>query len=316
MTIDGDAQSIFHAATTHSIGWKRRMKVNTAAQTATWTYVEGDWHEGNIPLVGPRSHVMWLGSSVFDGARWFEGVAPDLDRHAQRVNGSAAALGLKPTMSVEEIIGLTWDGLKKFDGKTAVYIRPMYWAEHGGYMGVPADPESTRFCLCLYEAPMIEPSGFSVTLSPFRRPTIETMPTNAKAGCLYPNNGRAIVEAKSRGFDNALVLDMLGNVAETASSNIFLVREGHVFTPAANGTFLSGITRARTISLLADYGFRTAETALSVRDFLEADEIFSTGNHSKVVPVTRIEDRDLQPGPVARKARELYWEWAHSTPVS
>ncbi len=104
---------------------------------------------------------------------------------------------------------------------------------------------------------MISPEGFSITVSPFRRPTIETMPTDAKAGCLYPNNGRAILEAKMRGFDNALVLDMLGNVAETGSSNIFLVKDGHVLTPAPNGTFLSGITRARTISLLADYGFQT-----------------------------------------------------------
>jgi branched-chain amino acid aminotransferase len=162
---------------------------------------------------------------------------------------------------------------------------------------------------------MMPPEGFSISVSPFRRPTIETMPTNAKAGCLYPNNGRAILEAKMRGFDNALVLDMLGNVAETGSSNIFLVKDGHVFTPTPNGTFLAGITRARTISLLADYGFKTTEKTLSVREFLEADEIFSTGNHSKVVPVTRIEDRHLQAGPVAKKSRELYWEWAHSTPV-
>lgn len=287
------------------------MSLSSAAETATWTYVDGDWYEGNVAIVGPRSHVMWLGSSVFDGARWFEGVAPDLDKHAARVNASAIALGLKPSMSVEEIVGLTWDGLRKFDGGTAVYIRPMYWAEHGGYMGVPADPESTRFCLCLYEAPMLEPTGFSVTVSPFRRPSFETMPTNAKAGCLYPNNGRAILEAKARGFDNALVLDMLGNVAETGSSNIFMVKGGTVFTPAPNGTFLSGITRSRTLSLLADDGYQVAEKVLSVRDFLEADEIFSTGNHSKVVPVTRIEDRELQPGPVARKARELYWAWAH-----
>jgi branched-chain amino acid aminotransferase len=292
------------------------MTLATPAQTATWTYVDGDWYEGNVPLIGPRSHAMWLASSVFDGARWFEGVAPDLDLHAARVNLSATALGLKPTMTTEEIVGLTWDGLKKFSGETAVYIRPMYWAEHGGYMAVPPDPASTRFCLCLYEAPMIPPSGFSVTVSPFRRPTFETMPTNSKAGCLYPNNGRAILEAKQRGFDNALVLDMLGNVAETGSSNIFLVKDGHVMTPAPNGTFLSGITRARAISLLADYGFQTSERTLEVRDFLEADEIFSTGNHSKVVPVTRIEDRHLQPGPVAKKARELYWEWAHSTPAA
>ncbi|TIP55066.1 MAG: branched chain amino acid aminotransferase, partial [Mesorhizobium sp.] len=67
--------------------------------------------------------------------RWFEGVAPDLELHSARVNASATALGLKPSMTTGEIVGLTWDGLKKFDGKTAVYIRPMYWAEHGGYMG-------------------------------------------------------------------------------------------------------------------------------------------------------------------------------------
>ena len=288
------------------------MALNVPAQTKTWTYVDGDWHEGNVALVGPRSHVFWLGSSVFDGGRWFESVSPDLDRHAARVNQSAKALGLEPTMSTDEIIGLAKDGFKRFDGKTAVYVRPMYWAEHGGYMGVAADPSSTRFCLCLYESPMQAPTGFSLTVSPFRRPSLETAPTNAKAGCLYPNNGRAIVEAHKRGFDNCLVLDMLGNVAETGSSNIFMVKDGHIFTPAANGTFLSGITRSRTISLLADYGFKTTERTLSVADFLDADEIFSTGNHSKVVPVTRIENRDLQPGPVAKKARQLYWDWAHS----
>ena len=288
------------------------MTLNVPAQSTTWTYVDGDWHEGNVALIGPRSHAFWLGSSVFDGARWFENVSPDLDRHAQRVNQSAKALGLEPTMSADEIVGLSKDGFKRFDGKTAVYVRPMYWAEHGGYMGVPADPASTRFCLCLYESPMQGPTGFSVTVSPFRRPSFETMPTNSKAGCLYPNNGRAITEAKSRGFDNCLVLDLLGNVAETVSSNIFMVKDGHVFTPAANGTFLSGITRSRTISLLGDYGFKTTEKTLSVADFLDADEIFSTGNHSKVVPVTRIENRELQPGPVAKKARQLYWDWAHS----
>ncbi len=288
------------------------MNLAAAAQTTTWTYIEGDWYEGNIAVVGPRSHVFWLGSSVFDGARWFEGVSPDLDRHAARVNASALALGLKPSKSVAEIVGLTWDGLKKFDGNTAVYIRPMYWAEHGGYMGVPADPESTRFLLCLYEAPMMPPSGFSISVSPFRRPSLETMPTNAKAGCLYPNNGRAILEAKKRGYDNALVLDMLGNVAETGSSNIFLVKDGQMFTPAPNGTFLSGITRSRAISLAREAGIEVFEKTLSVADFLDADEIFSTGNHSKVVPVTRIENRDLQPGPVAKKLRQLYWDWAHS----
>ena len=286
------------------------MAVNTAARTKTWTYVDGEWLEGNPPLIGPVSHAMWLGSTVFDGARYFDGVAPDLDLHCQRVNRSAAALGMKATMEAETIEALTWEGLKKFDGKTAVYIKPMYWAEHGGYMSVPADPDSTRFCLCLFESPMIPSSGFSITVSPFRRPTYECAPTNAKAGCLYPNNGRAVMEAKSRGFDNALVLDMLGNVAETGTSNIFMVKDGVVFTPIPNGTFLSGITRARAIRLMRESGREVVEKALSVADFMAADEIFSTGNHSKVVPVIRIEDRDLQAGPVARATREAYMDWA------
>ncbi|MEM5494649.1 branched-chain amino acid aminotransferase [Hoeflea sp. AS16] len=287
------------------------MAVNTQARTKTWTYVDGEWLEGNPPLIGPVSHAMWLGSTVFDGARWFDGVAPDLDLHCARVNRSANALGMRATMEADAIEALAREGLKKFDGKTAVYIKPMYWAEHGGYMSVPADPDSTRFCLCLFESPMIASSGFSVTVSPFRRPTYETAPTNAKAGCLYPNNGRAVMEAKSRGFDNALVLDMLGNVAETGTSNIFMVKDGVVFTPAPNGTFLTGITRSRTMNLLREAGTEVIEKTLSVADFMDADEIFTTGNHSKVVPVIRIEDRELQAGPTGRKARELYMDWAH-----
>jgi branched-chain amino acid aminotransferase len=283
-----------------------------AEWSQTWTYLDGDWHEGNVPVLGPRSHAMWLGSSVFDGARAFEGVMPDLDRHCARVNASAKALGLEPTLDIETMVGLVGDGVKKFAPDAALYIRPMYWAEQGGYMSVPPDPASTRFLLCLYETPMPPPSGFSVTLSPFRRPTVESMPTDAKAGCLYPNNGRAIMEAKARGFDNALVRDMLGNIAETGTSNIFMAKDGVVLTPVPNRSFLNGITRQRIIRLLREGGIEVAETALTMADFLDADEIFSTGNYSKVVPVTRIEDRELQPGPLGNRARRLYWEWAHA----
>ncbi|MEM9999599.1 MAG: branched-chain amino acid aminotransferase [Pseudomonadota bacterium] len=288
------------------------MTVKKQAKSTTWTYVDGDWHEGNVPLFGALTHAVWLGSSVFDGARWFEGVAPDLDLHCQRVNRSAEALGLNATLGADEIEALTHEGIKCFDGKTAIYIRPTYWAEDGGYMGVPADPESTRFALTLFESPMIAPEGFSVTVSPFRRPTPETMPTDAKAGCLYPQNGRAITEAKKRGFDNCLTRDVLGNVCETGTSNIFYVKDGTVFTPVASGAFLAGVTRRRIMALLETVGMKTVEKTVTVADLMDADEIFSTGNHSKVVPINRIEDRTLQPGPVAKKARALYWEWAHS----
>ena len=281
-----------------------------AGWSKTWTFVDGEWLEGNPPLTGPRSHAFWQSSSVFDGARIFDGLMPDMDQHAQRLNRSAVALGLKPITDVDTVVGLAREGAKKFDGKTPVYVKPMYWAEHDGPSAILPDPESTRFCLCLFEAPMGAPTGMSVTLSKFRRPTIENAPTDAKAGCLYPNNGRALREAKSRGFDNCLVLDMLGNVAETSSSNIFMVKDGVVMTPIPNGTFLNGITRQRTIQLLRAAGHTVMETSLRYSDFETADEIFSSGNYSKVVPVTRIDERSLQPGPVSRKARELYFEYA------
>ena len=283
-----------------------------SAWSRTWTFFEGDWHEGNLPIMGARTHAAWLCSLVFDGARAFEGVTPDLDLHCARVNDSAKKLHLKPLVSTETWVKLAQEGIVRFDGEVALYIRPMYWAEKEGPWIQAHDPESTRWCLTIYEAPLRPPRGFSMTLSPFRRPTLETMPVDAKAGCLYPNNARALFEAQSRGFDNAAVCDMVGNVAELATSNIFMAKDGVILTPIPNGTFLAGITRQRVIGLLRESGLTVVEKTLTYRDFQTADEIFSTGNYSKVVPVTRIDDRALPPGPFYTKARELYWVFAHS----
>ena len=277
----------------------------------TWSWIDGAWIEGNPPLIGPRSHASWLGSTVFDGARWFEGVMPDIDRHAERVNRSARTLGLQPTMEAEAIAALAREGAKKFGPDAAVYVKPMYWGEADGLATIAPDPDSTRFCLCLFEEAMPKPGGSSLTRSSFRRPTLETMPTDAKAGCLYPNNARVVREAKARGFDNALVMDGLGNVAETGTANVFMARDGTVFTPAANGTFLNGITRQRVVALLRGDGIEVHETTLRYDDFLTADEIFTTGNYSKVMPVLRLDERDLQPGPLYKRARALYWSFAH-----
>jgi branched-chain amino acid aminotransferase len=263
--------------------------------------------------MGARTHAVWLGSSVFDGARAFEGVTPDLGLHCARINESAKAMFLKPVVGTDEWLGLVSEGLKRFDKDAALYIRPMYWAETGSPRGlVQPDPDSTRWCLTLFVAPMPTPTGNAITLSPYRRPTWESAPVEAKAGCLYPNNARALIEARSRGFDNCLMCDMLGNVAEMGTANIFMVKDGVAFTPAANGTFLAGITRARVIKLLRDAGTEVVETTLRYSDFQAADEIFSSGNYSKVSPVNRIDERSLQPGPIYRKARELYWDFAHA----
>jgi branched-chain amino acid aminotransferase len=277
----------------------------------TWTFFDGSWREGNEPILGPRTHGAWLGSMVFDGARAFDGLTPDLDLHLRRVNRSAAYMLLDPVLTVDGWLELVEAGLRRFPRDAQLYIRPMYWAEVGMGGGVRFDPSSTNWCLTIYEAPMPEPRGGAITLSPFRRPTPETAPVHAKASCHYANGARALIEAARQGYDNCLMLDMLGNVAEFANSNAFMVKDDIVFTPAPNGTFLDGITRQRVIGLLDGAGVRVVETTLTYDDFKRADEIFSTGNFQKVAPVTRIDERPLTPGPVYQKARTLYWEFAH-----
>src|SRR5579875_1604949 len=168
------------------------------AWSKTVTFFEGDWHEGNVPIMGPRSHAAWLCTSVFDGARAFEGVTPDLEQHCARINRSVQVLCLKPLVTTETWLALVREGLKRFDRNAELYIRPMYWAEEGAPGGVRPDPDSTRWCLTIYAAPFPKPTGTAITLSPFRRPTRETALVEAKAGCLYPNNARALIEARGR----------------------------------------------------------------------------------------------------------------------
>lgn len=277
------------------------------------TFFEGTWHKGNIPIMRSADHGSWLGSTVFDGARQFEGVAPDLLAHCNRVNNSARDLGLNPTQSAEDIVSIVNEGLALFAKGAPVYIRPMYWGIENGMAGIVPSEEVTGFCVTLEEVVMAKASNTTtLTTTGFHRPVLADNLVNAKAGCLYPNNARMLREAASKGFGNALVADVMGNVAESASANVFMTRDDEVFTPIANGTFLSGITRARHIKLLRAAGKTVHETVLSFDDFRAADEVFLSGNMSKVTPVTAFDDKNYQHGPIAKLARELYWDWALS----
>ena len=277
------------------------------------TYFNGTWHNGDKYILRAADHGAWLGSSVFDGARFFEGATPDLLLHCERVNNSAKAMMLDPSVTPEEMVEIIKEGLSSFDKSTSVYIRPMYWALDGADSLVLPKENSTAFSICLEQIPMAA-ATVAATLSrtKFRRPVLEDNVVNAKAGCLYPNNARMLAEARSKGFTNALVADAAGNVAETATANIFMVKDGEVLTPIPNGTFLAGITRASHIKNLREYGKSVSETVLSFKDFEEADEVFMTGNMTKIMPVTAFEDKNYQVGSIAKLARELYWDWSRS----
>jgi branched-chain amino acid aminotransferase len=273
-------------------------------------WIDGAWVWGNPPIMGPMTNGAWMASVVFDGARAFDGVAPDLDRHCERAVASARVLGLDPPVDAERICALAWDGIGQFKPGAALYIRPMFYAEEGF---VSPKPETTRFVLTLFEAPMPEPRGFTAHLSRVRRPSPESAPTLAKASCLYPQSARALREARAAGFGNAVVLDANGNVAEFATANVFCAQGGVVMTPVPNGTFLDGITRQRVIGLLRNDGAEVVERSLAWDDLMAADEVFATGNYAKVTPCVQLGERRMQPGTVFTRARALYFDWARST---
>ncbi|KIN63712.1 Branched-chain amino acid aminotransferase [Sulfitobacter noctilucicola] len=289
-----------------------------ATGTNIKTFFDGTWHDGDRMVMNAADHGAWLGTTVFDGARLFDGLSPDLEKHCARINRSAEALMITPTVSTEEMVETVREGLKSYNKNQPVYIRPMYWALAGDDLGIVPRAGATGFAISLEEIPMAPPeAATTLTRTRFRRPVLEDAVVNAKAGCLYPNNARMMVEARSKGFGNALVADALGNVAESASANVFMVKDGEVFTPVPNGTFLAGITRERHMINMAAEGIKVHESVLSFQDFHEADEVFLSGNMMKVTPVAAFDDTTYEVGananPVTRRVREMYWDWAASS---
>jgi branched-chain amino acid aminotransferase len=288
-----------------------------ATGTNIKTYYDGAWHDGDRMVINAADHGAWLGTTVFDGARLFDGLSPDLEKHCARINRSAEALMITPTVSTEDMVAMVREGLASYARNQPVYIRPMYWALAGDELGIVPRAGATGFAISLEEIPMAPPeTATTLTRTRFRRPVLEDNVVNAKAGCLYPNNARMMVEARAKGFGNALVADAIGNVAETASANVFMVKDGEVFTPVPNGTFLAGITRERhMINMRAD-GMQVHEAVLSFDDFHDADEVFLSGNMMKVTPVAAFDETVYEVGananPVTRRVREMYWDWAAS----
>ena len=274
-------------------------------------WYDGTWMTEEPKLLGPMDHAFWLGSSVFDGGRSIKGVAPDLDLHCARCIRSAEAMLMKPKVTAQQIEELCREGIRRMGPDATLYIRPMFFIRSGLGASRP-DPDSTDFVLSLYDAPMPGFGGFSACLAPFRRPAPDMAPTDAKASCLYPNGSRAVFWAVERGFDNAVICDSHGNVAEFASANLMFAKDGVVVTPVLNGTFLAGITRARVLTLLRAAGVPVEERTVRPEELETADEIFSTGNYGKVQPCTNYQGRAMQPGPMASKARAAYFDWAEA----
>lgn len=278
-----------------------------------WLYWQnGEWTTEEKPVLSLKDNAFWMGNTVFDGARAFNGWMPDLDQHCARAIESARHMLLKPNIDVETLIELCREGVKRFPKDAELYIRPMFYPT-GGFV-VP-EPDTTQCAIAIHKLALPDESGFTACLTPFRRPFADMAPTNAKAACLYPNMQRAIVYANERGFNNAIIRKTDGSIAEFASANLMIVKDGDIFTAEGDGTFLTGITRARVMELLKAQGTPVTEISMSEEDLMAADEVFSTGNYGKVLATTKVGDKTFGYGPITKRVRELYWDYAQTCPI-
>lgn len=258
------------------------------------------WREARPHVL---SHALHYGSAVFEGERIYGGRVFRLAAHSARLVRSARLIDFEIPWSRAEIDAATREVVRA-NGLTQGYVRPVAW-RGAEAIGVSALGTAVHLAIAPWEwgayfAPEAKLRGVRLTMSPFRRPGPESAPGESKASGLYVICTMAKDRAIRAGFDDAVMLDWRGRVAEATGANLFLVRDGRLVTPAVDN-FLDGITRRAVLGLARAAGIATEECAVSPEDLATADEVFLTGTAAEIVPVREIDGRAYAVGPVVRR---------------
>ena len=271
------------------------------------------WYDGALrPWRDARLHVLshglHYGSCVFEGERVYGGEVFKLREHTQRLIDSGAALGFEIPFSLEQLERATLEAVAA-QGYADAYVRPVAW-RGSEMMGVSAQQTTIHVAIAVWEwpsyfSPEARNRGIKLKTASWRRPAPDTAPVHAKAAGLYMICTMSKHDAEAQGYDDALMLDWRGLVAESTGANIFLAREGRLHTPAPD-CFLDGITRQTVIGLARARGIEVIERAIRPEELTEADEIFVTGTAAEVTPVGRIDDHHFQVGAISRALLEDY----------
>ncbi len=248
------------------------------------------------------SHGLHYASCVFEGERVYNGRIFRLREHSQRLIDSAKALGFEIPYSLADIKQATLDTVTA-QGFADAYVRPVAW-RGSEMMGVSAQETKIHFAIAVWEwpsyfSPEARMRGIKLKTSSWKRPSPECAPVHSKAAGLYMICTLSKHEAEADGFDDALMMDWRGQVAESTGANIFLVKDGKLYTPIPD-CFLNGITRRSVIELAKGHGIKTIERVIMPEELPDADEIFVTGTAAEVTPVGQIDDHSFQVGPVTK----------------
>ena len=286
-------------------------RIYLSLSLSDWIYMElliyfnGKFVPKNEARTSIYDHGFLYGDGVFEGIRAYNGRVFRLDEHLDRMYDSAKAIDLAIPLSKEEMKNAITETLKKNKLKDA-YIRPIVTRGDGDLGLDPRKcPKPNVFIITqewgamygdLYEKGLV---GVTVGI---RRNAPEALPPNIKS-LNYLNNILAKIEANVKGGDEAIMIDVHGNVSEGSGDNIFIVKNHKILTPPALNN-LRGITRAAAIELAVKEGIYVTETNLGLFDIYTADEVFVTGTAAEIAPVTKIDGRiigDGKPGKVTKK---------------
>ena len=264
-----------------------------------------EWRECRFHVL---SHGLHYGSCVFEGERVYAGRVFKLREHTQRLIDSATALGFVIPYGLEEIEQATLDTVAA-QGYADAYVRPVAW-RGSEMMGVSAQKTRIHLAIAVWEwpsyfSPEARMKGIRLRTAKWRRPAPDMAPVQSKAAGLYMICTLSKHDAEAAGYDDALMLDYRGRIAETTGANVFLVQDGRLHTPIPD-CFLDGITRRTVIGLAEARGIEVVERVVMPEDIARSDEIFVTGTAAEVTPVGEIDDLNFQVGPVTRTLMEAY----------
>ena len=271
------------------------------------------WYNGAlVPWKDSRLHVLSHGlhyaSCVFEGERVYNGEIFKLREHTQRLIDSGKELGFEIPYSLEELEQATRDTVAS-QGFADAYVRPVAW-RGSEMMGVAAQETKINVAIAVWEwpsyfSPEARMRGIRLTTSKWRRPAPETAPVHAKAAGLYMICTLSKHDAEAKGYDDALMLDYRGWIAESTGANIFLIQDGKIHTPTPD-CFLDGITRRTVISIAKKHGYEVIERAIMPEELANTSEIFVTGTAAEVTPVGEIDDYKFEVGTITRTLLEDY----------
>ena len=263
------------------------------------------WREARIHVL---SHALHYASSVFEGERVYNGKVFKLTEHSQRLIESAAILGMDFPMSVQELNDATMAAIAA-NTITDGYVRPVAW-RGSEMMGVAAQATKTHVAIAVWQwpsyfTPEARMRGIRLQISDWRRPHPQTAPTSAKAAGLYMICTMSKHKAEKDGYEDALMLDWRGQVAEATGANAFFIKDGEIHTPTPD-CFLNGITRQTVIAIAKDKGYKVIERAIQPEELSQFEECFLTGTAAEVTPVREIGPYTFTPGPVTKDLLTTY----------